>query len=234
MRRFGIPLCALALLALGGTALAQALPTLTAGAPPSAGNIVADPALTLTITEPTEVIFDAVATGVDAQLRLTRDGSYVAEDSDSGEGTNARLAQFLAPGTYSLIVYEYQYRAMTATVTAVVAPAMTAAATIATGAPPATIVTPEGDWARAATSEVALTVATPGNYTLTAATTDTACSPEIVVVHDHAVDGWAITAPGSGQPATAVRALQAGSYALRIRNWYGHACAMTVTAAPAP
>lgn len=234
MRRHTIMLCTLALVGFAGTALAQALPTLTAGAPATNAEIAAEPSMTLTLAAPTEVVFDAISTDGDAQLRITHDGSFVAEDGDSGEGTNARLAQFLAAGTYQVTVYDYQYRAIAATVTAATAPAMVAAATIAPGAPATTIVTPEGDWQRAATSEVSLTIATPGNYTLTADTTDEHCSPEILTVLNNQVEGWAISSSGSGHPATAVRALQAGTYSLRIRNWSGHACSMTVTATPAP
>ncbi len=235
MRRFGAPLIALAMIGLGGTALAQALPTLTAGAPASTGQVVADPSLPLTIAAPQDVLIDAMATdGTDAQLRLMHDGSDVADDSDSGEGTNARLAQFLAPGTYQIIVYEYQYRAMAANVQVTAAPAFTPVATIAPGAPPASISTPEGDWSRAASVEVAVNVAAPGNYAITATPGDAQCSPEIQVIHDMAVDGYMISAPSSGSPATASRALVAGTYTLRIRNWWNHSCAMTVTVAPAP
>lgn len=234
MRRHWMPLIAMALIGLGGTALAQTLPALTADAPATTGQVVADPSMTLTIATPQEVIIDAMSTnGTDAQLRLMHDGSYVADDSDSGEGTNARLAQFLAPGTYQVIVYEYQYRAMTANVQVTAAPAFTPVATIAPGAPPTSVSTPEGDWSRAASVEVALNVAAPGNYTITAAPGDDRCSPEITVIHDMAVEGYTISGSGSGTPATAERALTTGAYTLRIRNWWGHTCNMTVTVAPA-
>lgn len=236
MRRHWMPLIAIALIGLAGTALAQTLPALTAGAPAVTGTVVADPSMTLTIATPQEVIIDAIASDStrDAQLRLMHDGSYVADDSDSGEGTNARLAHFLAPGTYQVVVWDYQYRAMTATVQAVPATPFVPVATIAPGAPPTTITTPEGDWSRAASVEVAVTVAAPGNYTLTATPSDATCSPEITVIHDMAVEGYTISGTGSGTPATANRAFVAGNYTLRIRNWWGHTCAMTVTVAPAP
>jgi hypothetical protein len=230
-----MPLIAIALIGLGGTALAQTYPALTAGAPAVTGQVPADPSLTLTIDTAQEVIIDAVSTNdTDAQIRLMHDGSYVADDSDSGEGTNARLAQFLAPGTYQVVVWEYQYRAMAANVTAVTAPAFVPVATIAPGAPATAISTPEGDWQRAASVEVALAVAAPGNYTITATPGDAQCSPEIMVIHDMAVDGYTISGTGSGTPATAVRPLVAGGYTLRIRNWWGHTCNMTLTVAPAP
>ncbi len=234
MRRTFSPLLALALTGLAGTALAQTLPALTVGAPPATGAVAADPSLTLTVDAAQEIIVDAIATdGGDAQIRLMRDGSYVADDSDSGDGTNARLAWFVAPGTYQIVVWEYQYRAMAANVQVTAAPAFTPVATIAPGAPPAAISTPEGDWSRAASVEVALSVATPGNYAITAIPGDAQCSPEISVIHDMAVEGYAISGTGSGTPATAERALVAGSYTLRIRNWWGHACPMTLTVAPA-
>ena len=234
MRRTFMPLVVLALVGLAGTALAQALPALTAGAPAVTGQVAADPSLTLTIDTPQEIIIDAIATdGGDAQIRLMRDGSYVADDSDSGEGTNARLAQFVSPGTYQIVVWEYQYRAMAANVQVTAAPAFTPVATIAPGAPATSINTPEGDWSRAASVELGLDVASPGNYTLTATPGDAQCSPEITVIHDMAVDGWTISGSGSGTAATAERALVTGHYTLRIRNWWGHACPMTVTVASA-
>lgn len=223
MRRSWMLLTVLALSGVAATVWAQTDPVLTPGAPPATATIAAEPRMTLTITEPTEVIIDAVAAGFDSQIRLERGGSYVAEDGDSGDGTNARLVSFLAPGTYDVVVYDYLYRAMTASVTATVATPMTPVATIAPGAPPTTVVSVEGDYARAASVEVALTVAAPGNHLLTLTTADSGCSPEITVIQANAVVGSVIQAPMSGQPATDTRALTAGAYTLRIRNWWNHA-----------
>jgi hypothetical protein len=238
MRRPWTLITALALVGGAATVVAQTAPALTPGAPPVEAAIAAEPNLTLTIAAPTEVIFDATATGADAQLRLEQNGTYIAEDSDSGDGTNARLARFLTPGTYNVIVWEYQYNAMTASVSATTAPAMTPVATIATGAPPTTVVSLEGDYARAASVEVALTVAAAGSFVLTATPTPDPsaviqCSPEITIIQNNAVVGDVISAPSSGQPATATRPLAAGTYTLRMRSWWNHACTMTLTVNPA-
>ena len=59
------------------------------------------------------------------------------------------------------------------------------------------------------------------------------CSPEITVIQNNAVVGDVISAPSSGQPATATRPLAAGTYTLRMRSWWNHACTMTLTVNPA-
>ncbi len=233
MRRHTLVLSTLALLGLAGTALAQTLPALTIDAPATTVEIPAEPTLTLTLAAPTEVLFDAISTDGDAQLRVLHDGSFVAEDGDSGDGTNARLSAFLAAGTYQVVAYDYQYRATTVNLSAVTAPPIASAATLAPGAPATAIATPAGDWGRAASTEVALHVATAGSYTLTADTSDSTCSPEITVISGNQVQGWVISASSTGHAASDARALTAGDYTLRIRNWNGRACAMTVTVTPA-
>lgn len=53
------------------------------------------------------------------------------------------------------------------------------------------------------------------------------------MIRNMEVEGYTISNSGSGTPATAERALVAGNYTLRIRNWWGHSCPMTVSVAPA-
>lgn len=61
----------------------------------------------LTITEPTIVTLETHS-GLDLYLELDdRDGTRIAEDDDSGEGTEARLVQRLDPGTYWVAVRPY-------------------------------------------------------------------------------------------------------------------------------
>lgn len=99
--------------------------TIAPGAPPA---IVQAPAgdspraasveLTLTITTPGSYRLDATSDG-DAELMIIRDNALVAQDSDSGEGTNAQLTQTLTPGNYTLRVRDYRNVARAITVTVV-------------------------------------------------------------------------------------------------------------------
>lgn len=225
---------AVVLLALTGTALAQAVPALTTEAPQTA-HIAAEPSLTLTIDAPQEIVIDAIASSDDrdAELRLMQGETIVADDSDSGEGTHARLAQFVAPGTYQVIVWERQYREMTSSIQVVAAPAMTPVATIAADGTSTAVTTPEGDWARAASVEVTLSVPTDGNYVITGTPSEQDCSPELTLIRQMRIEGAPLVGAGSGAVATATRALSAGTYTLRVRNWWGHARSVALAVAPA-
>ncbi len=224
---------ALVLLALTGTALAQTAGALTMDAAQSA-HIAAQPSVTLTIDRPQEIIVDAIATDDrDAELRLMQGETIVADDSDSGDGTNARIAQFVAPGSYQVIVWERQHREMTSSVQVTAAPPLTPVATMAADGAATTVTTLEGDWARAASVEVTLNVASAGNYVITGTPAEPDCSPELTFIRGMRVDGAPIVGTGSGAAATATRALDAGTYTLRVRNWWGHARHVALAVTPA-
>jgi hypothetical protein len=245
---------ALALVACGGEAeapvatppatgtappTAPAAPTnptsITLGAPAVTVTSVAAPRWTFVVATAGEYQFDATGMPQDAQLSiLNSDGWTSASDGDSGPGLDARVAAFLAPGTYTIRVNEYNHAAAAITVAATALTAMTPAATIAPGAPPTTVTTPAGDWDRAASSEVAITIETPGSYRLSAAATDTTlCTPYITLIQNNAV----LTSNSYGGPNNSAQIdqqLTAGTYTLRLRDSSYRACTQTVTVAPTP
>lgn len=209
--------------------------TIALGAPAVTVTTTAAPRWTFTVPAAGEYQIDAMGMPADAQLYVLDSSNWTTtSDSDSGDGLDARIQYFFEPGTYTVRVHEYNHAAASIRVSATALAPMTPVATIAPGAPPTPVVAPEGDGARAASVEVALTVATPGNYALSLTTADTGCSPEITVILNNARVGSVISAPTSGQPATETRALVAGTYTLRVRNWWNHACTMSLTANAAP
>lgn len=226
---------ALGLMLVGTTALSQtgAMPTVTPGAPPSTVAVPAAPTLTLTIAAPTEVQIDATATGADAQLVLLSNGSTVVEDSDGGEGVNARIITFLAPGTYEVQVWEWRGGAMSANVSAMALPPLTPVGAIAPGAPPVVANAPAGDSNRAASAEVTLTIAAAGNYTIDAIGPATGCDSQLVVIRDNAEVGRDSDS-GDANNARWTGPLTPGTYGVRVYDWLNRACTINVSAAPAP
>jgi hypothetical protein len=223
---------AVGLTLVGGTALSQAGLAITAGGPPVTASVPAAPTLTLTIATPSEVQIDATSTGADAQLVLTGPGVTV-EDSDGGDGVNARIITFLAPGTYEVQVWEWRGGAMTANVAAMVLPPLTAAATITPGAPPAPVTAPAGDSNRASSAEVTVTIATAGNYTIDAVGPATGCDSQLVIVRDNAEVGRDSDS-GDENNARWTGPLTPGTYGVRVYDWINRACAINVSVTPAP
>lgn len=223
-----------ALLGAGGTALSQVGgPTpITPGAPPSNASVPASPSLTLTLAAPTEVQIDAVSTnGTDAQLVLLSGESVLVEDGDSGDGVNARIVTFLAPGTYAVQVWEWHHNAMTATVAAMALPPLTPAAAIAPGAPPAVVNTPASDNNRGASAEVTLTIAAAGNYTIDAVSPG--FDAQLVLIQNSAEVGRDSDSGGNNN-ARWTGPLTPGTYGVRVYDWLNRAAPITVTVAPAP
>ncbi len=219
-------------LLLAGTAVAvaQTLPALTVGAPPTPMTAPAMPTLALTIAAPSEVQIDAAGGALDAQMALLQNDSAVTTDSDSGPGVDAQIVTFLAPGTYQVRVGEWRGRAMSAQVSARVLPPMTPAAQITPGAPPAVINTPQGDSPRAASAEATLTIASAGNYRLDATSSGDA---ELMIIQNGAMVQQD-SDTGEGTNAQITRQLTPGAYTLRVREYGNGAGAITVTVAPQP
>lgn len=99
--------------------------TLAPGAPPTIVAVPAGPSprassaeVTLTIAAPGSYRLDATSDG-DAELMIIQNSAVVAQDSDTGEGTNAQIVQTLTPGNYTLRVRDYSNRASNITVTVV-------------------------------------------------------------------------------------------------------------------
>ncbi|MFO0680736.1 MAG: PPC domain-containing protein [Sandaracinus sp.] len=219
-----------------GTAPATTVPgtpnptTIAVGAPPITVNVTAAPRWTFAVAAPGEFQFDAVGMPADAQLSvLDSNGWTQASDSDSGEGYDARLATFLAPGTYTVRVNEYNHAAATVNVTATQLAPMTPVATIAPGAPATTVTTPAADWDRPASAEVAITIATAGSYRINAAATDSSmCTSRIELIQNNA----SITSNSYGGPNSSAQidqTMSPGTYTLRIRDTIYRACTHSVT-----
>jgi hypothetical protein len=115
--------------AMSARVQAQVLPPMTPvaqiapGAPPTVINTpqgdsarAASAEASLTIATPGNYRLDATSSG-DAELMIIQAGAIVAQDSDSGDGTNAQITRQLAPGTYTLRVRDYGNRASAITVT---------------------------------------------------------------------------------------------------------------------
>jgi hypothetical protein len=220
--------------ASGGPAVANPT-TLTIGAPAVTVTVAAAPRWTFTVAAPGEFQFDAIGMPADAQLSLLdSNGWAVTSDGDSGDALNARLAAFLAPGTYTVRVNEYNHAAATVQVSVTQLAPMTPVATIAPGAPPTTVTTPAGDWDRPSSAEVAITITTPGNYRINAAATNsTMCTSRIELIQNNA----SITSNSYGGPDSSAQIDQAmtpGTYTLRIRDTIYRACTHSVTVVPQP
>ncbi|MFO0686058.1 MAG: hypothetical protein U0234_28615 [Sandaracinus sp.] len=208
--------------------------TIAVGAPAVTVTAAAAPRWTFAVATPGEYQFDAVAMPADAQLTILDSNDWtVASDSDSGDGYNARLATFLAAGTYTVRVHEYNHAAASVQVSVTQPAPFTAAATIAPGAPPTTVTTPSGDWDREASAEITINVTAPGNYRINAAATDSSmCTSRIELIQNGAsIDSNSYGGPNSS--AQIERQLTPGTYTLRLRDTIYRACTHSVTVTPA-
>lgn len=205
---------------------------LTVGGPPLGVEVPALPGGSLTVAAPGEFQIDATSTTNDAQLWLVQNGSVITQDSDSGEGTNARIVAFLAPGTYDIQVGEWQSRDLDAQLSVTQLGPMTAVATIAPGAPPATVQTPAGTSPREGSVEITLTIAAAGTYRIDAVCPGGALDPEMQLIQNGGLL-QADSDSGEGTSAQIVRALEPGSYTIRVRDWINRAGAIDVSVTPA-
>ena len=217
------------------TGAASANPTtLTVGAPAVTVTVAEAPRWAFTVAAPNEYQFDAIGMPQDAQLAvLDSNGWTLASDGDSGDGLNARLATFLQPGTYTVRVNEYNHVAASVQVSATPLAPMTPVASIAPGAPPTTVVSPAADWDRPSSVELAITIATPGNYRINATQSNDQCTSRIELIQNNA----SITSNSYGGPNSSAQidqALQAGTYTLRVRDTIYRACTHSVTVVPQP
>ena len=204
---------------------------LALGAPPITLQVPALPGYTLTVAQPGELQIDAIGAPMDAQLWLTQNGSIVTQDSDSGDGVNARIVAFVNPGTYEIHVGEWQLRPMTAQVQVQRLLPMTAVASIAPGAPPAVVNAPQGDSARNASVELTLTVAAPGNYRIDVTDPSGQFDPELMLIQNGALIQQDSDS-GGNRAAQITRQLAPGTYTLRVRDWINRAAAISVSVTP--
>lgn len=222
----------LVLLAMGGAsiALAQTLAPVAVGGPPIPVHVAMMPTTPLTIAAAGEYQIDAMGAPMDVQLMLLQNGGILTQDSDSGEGVDARIVQFLAPGAYDVRVSEWRGRAASARLQVTLLPPMTPVASIAPGAPPTIVACPAGDSARGASAEVALTISAAGNYRIDAVSADGSVDPEMQLIQGGALL-QSDSDSGEGTSAQIVRSLTPGAYTIRVRDWINRAANITVSVA---
>ncbi len=199
---------------------------LVPGAPPTAVEVAAVPGVTFTVAAASEYQIDATGTP-DVQLFLVQNGNVMQEDSDSGDGTNARLQTFLAPGTYEARVYEWHGRALAAAAQITALDPMPSTATLTPGTPQL-VQAPAGEMRRAACAEVTLEVRAAGNYRIDA-TSDPSRDAQLLIHRDGSIVAEDSDS-GDANNAQITRQLEPGSYRLRVYDWMNRDAAITVTA----
>jgi hypothetical protein len=221
-----------------GTAAAQPAAgsgpaALQIGAAPAALQVPIPPSFDLTVAAAGEYQIDVTSTGSDPRVFLYQGESWVEDDDDGGEGTNARIVRFLTPGTYSVRVVELRARTMAAQVQARALDPLTPAGALTLGQPstvqfPAYSYPsyPEDD--RAASKALTLTIAAAGQYSCTA-TMDNDRRAKIALIQG----GNVLTTDDHGYNetnASITQQLQPGAYVLRVwdSSWRGETNA-TVT-----
>ncbi len=214
--------------ALGGAtlALAQALPPIAVDAPAQTLHVPEAPGAPFTIETAGEYQLDAASTELDVELAIVREDAIVASDSDSGDGTDARLTTFLAPGAYEAVVTERSGRATRATIRLAALPPRESAASIAPGGRAATVTVPESELARDASVDLGLTIAEAATYRIDAG--DETLDAELVLVQSGAVLASDSDSGGSTR-AQIVRELTPGEYTVRVRDRLNRAGSLTVT-----
>lgn len=207
------------------------LPAVTVDGPEVTAPIPAMTTLPFTVATAAEYQIDATGPGVDAQLYLFQGDSFVTSDSDSGEGVDARIVTFLAPGAYTARIYEYRGRALTGTAAVTQLQPLPAAATISPGAPPTVVSVPSGDGPRASSAEITLAVTAPGNVRIDVVSPDASIDPELMIIQNGAVLATDSDS-GEGTNAQLVQAVGPGAYTLRVRDWINRSGSLTVTVVP--
>jgi hypothetical protein len=202
--------------------------TLVPGAPPSVIEVPAAPALTFTVERAAEYQIDGMGTP-DVQLLVLRDGNLVAEDSDSGDGTNARVVAFLAPGAYEARISEWRGRALSGQAQVQALELLAPVGTIAPNGRPQVVEAPAGDMRRAASAELTLDIRQAGNYRIDATTAgDAGRDAELLIHRDGAVVAED-SDTGEGNNAQITRQLEPGQYRVRVRDWVNRAASISVT-----
>ncbi|MEZ4336003.1 MAG: hypothetical protein R3B82_05190 [Sandaracinaceae bacterium] len=201
---------------------------------PAVANVVpgqgpgSQPELALTITTPGTYQCDASAPGRDAQLAIVQNGQILQQDSDSGEGVNARLTRELAPGVYQVRVWEWMHRDAAITVSCAPAAAPVLTGTLAMGAPSmVTVAAGEGPTGEA---NLALNIGASGNYRCYAHAEGADAQMSIV---QNGVVLQTDSDSGEGTDAQIIRALTPGAYQVRVWEWLHRPATITVTCNPA-
>jgi hypothetical protein len=202
--------------------------TLVPGAPASTVEVPAVPAFNFTTTAPGEYQIDGTGTP-DVQLLVLSNGSLVAEDSDSGDGTNARVVAFLAPGTYEARVYEWRGRALTGAAQVTQLELLAPAGSVAPNGRPQAVSTPAGEYRRAASAELTLDVARAGNYRIDATTESGAGRDAELMIHRDGAVVAEDSDSGDENNAQITHQLEPGQYRIRVRDWVNREAQINVT-----
>jgi len=186
------------------------------------------PELPLTIAVAGNYRCDASAAGRDAQMAIVQNGQVVQQDSDSGEGTDARIVRQLTPGLYHVRVWEWMHRDTSITVRCApdLAPVPAAAnGTLALGTP-ATVQVAAGE---GPIGQVNLTLTVPaGRYQCDA---QSGLDAQLAIVQNGVVLQQDSDS-GEGTDARITRDLAAGVYQVRVWEWLHRATPITVRCAP--
>ncbi len=202
--------------------------TLALGAPASTVAVPAVPAFAFTADHPGEYQIDATGTP-DVQLLVVQGDRVVAEDSDSGDGTNARVVAFLAPGAYEARVFEWRGRALTGATQVTALELLTPVGAIAADGTAQTVTAPAGEYRRAASAELTLDVATAGNYRLDATTATDAGRDAELMIHRDGVVIAEDSDSGDANNAQITHTLEPGQYRVRVRDWVNREAQISVT-----
>jgi hypothetical protein len=186
------------------------------------------PAFAFSADHPGEYQIDATGTP-DVQLLVLQGDRVVAEDSDSGEGTNARVVAFLAPGSYEARVFEWRGRALSGATQATALDLLSPAGAIAPNGAAQTVSTPAGEYRRAASAELTLDIATASNYRIDATTPSDAGRDAELLIHRDGVVVAEDSDSGDANNAQIVRQLEPGQYRVRVRDWVNRQAQISVT-----
>lgn len=168
----------------------------------------------------------AHADGLDAQMKILQGATEVAMDSDSGGNFDALITRELAPGAYTVRVWEWRGRAATIQVTCTQAPALPVNPTTLMAGTPATVNVVAGE-GPGSTVELAFAVAAPGSYQCDATSS---LDAQMAIVQNGSILHQDSDSGGSFN-ARITASLAPGAYVVRVWEWQHRATAITVNCA---
>lgn len=225
-----------------GTAAAQpgaggAPQTLQIGQPPVSLTIPIPPSFNLTIATAGEFQIDAMGSPMDAEIFMYQGDQLVEKNDDGGEGVNARIVRFLAPGTYSVRIVEHRSRAFTAQVQAQLLQPLTPVGSLTPGQP-LQVQFPEVSFLqrphnnREAAKSVTFNVTTSAQFTCGAAATNNRDAQMAIIQNGIVLEEDDDS--GEGNNASITRQFAPGNYIIRVWDWLKRSdMTITVTCTPA-
>lgn len=192
------------------------------GQPPASVQVPIPPSFNLQVAENGEYQIDVSGSPMDPEVFIYQGDQLVEQNDDGGDGLNARVVRFLAPGTYSVRVVEHRARPFTAQVSAQRLQPLEPAGAITPGQP--LVVTfpdfpllnrPRND--RDAAKAVTFNVAAAGQYTCTAAADNGRDAKMALIQNGQVLEEDDDS--GEGNNASITRQLQPGNYIIRVWDW---------------